>query len=163
MSAFTTRSSYWRPVQRWLASTPRRSFILYPICVIAFEFAVYGQITITPWGLPLMLWGYLQYRLTGKYRHGIAKGSRGMDGQPERLVLEGPYRYTRNPMYLGHLIFLAGLALTFLSWLGLVILIANIVWFQRRVLEDEARLATLFGDEYTDYRMRVKRWIPGVL
>jgi protein-S-isoprenylcysteine O-methyltransferase Ste14 len=37
------------------------------------------------------------------------------------------------------------------------------VWFDRRVREDEERLAGLFGDDYRDYCRRVKRWIPGIL
>jgi protein-S-isoprenylcysteine O-methyltransferase Ste14 len=66
-------------------------------------------------------------------------------------------------MYLGHLIFLAGLALTFRSWLGLAIFAASAVWFHRRVLADEAQLRAQFGESYADYCRRVKRWIPGVL
>ena len=80
-----------------------------------------------------------------------------------RIVDEGPYRYSRNPMYLGHLIFMLGLALTFWSWFGLVLFALRAAWFQRRVLRDEARLAATFGAEYTAYRARVKRWVPGVI
>lgn len=158
----TTSLPLWEPIRRFFMSTPRRSFILYPLLVIVFEFVIYGQLTYTWWGLVFMLWGFLQYKLVGAYRHGIAKGSSGMVGMPERLVDEGPYRYTRNPMYLGHLIFLTGLLLTTFSWLALVILIGNIVWFQQRVLRDEARLSAAFGDDYTAYMGRVKRWIPGI-
>ena len=153
----------WRPIQRFFESTPKRTFILYPLLVMAFEYAVYGRLTVTWWGLPLLPWGFLQYKLTGRYRHGIAKGSSGMELMPERIVDHGPYRYTRNPMYLGHLIFMTGLAVTFQSWLALAILVGNIVWFQRRVLSDEARLTAAFGAEYTSYKARVKRWIPGVI
>ena len=66
-------------------------------------------------------------------------------------------------MYLGHLIFMAGLALTFWSWFALILFAARAVWFHARVLRDEARLEGLFGAEYAAYRARVKRWIPGVL
>jgi protein-S-isoprenylcysteine O-methyltransferase Ste14 len=78
-------------------------------------------------------------------------------------VAQGPYRYTRNPMYLWHLIFMLGLALTFWSWFGLVLLAARAAWFQHRVLGDEARLAATFGADYEAYRARVKRWVPGVI
>ena len=84
-----------------------------------------------------------------------------MEVPPERIIASGPYRYTRNPMYLGHLIFLSGLALTLWSWLGLILLVARAAWFHRRVLHDEARLDQMFGAEYAAYRARVKRWIPG--
>lgn len=149
-------------VKRWLSSTPRRTFVLFPLAVIVLEFAVYGQLSVVFWAAILMVWGFLQYRLTGRYRHGIAGGTHGMrDGNlPPRLVIEGPYRYTRNPMYLGHLIFLLGLTITLKSWFALAILIVCAVWFDRRVREDEARLAAQFGAEYTAYRASVKRWIP---
>jgi protein-S-isoprenylcysteine O-methyltransferase Ste14 len=156
-------SPLWHPVRQFLMSTPKRTFLLYPLAVIAFEFAIYRQLTIAWWGVPLLFWGFLQYKLTGRFRHGIAKGSSGMQLMPERIVDYGPYRYTRNPMYLGHLIFMAGLTLTFQSWLALAILLVNIVWFHRRVLSDEARLTQAFGAEYTDYKSRVKRWIPFII
>lgn len=159
----TARAPFWRPIVRFLESTPKRTFFLYPLLVIAFEYAVYGRVTINWWGVPLLPWGYLQYKLTGRYRHGIAKGSSGMDEMPRHIVDHGPYRYTRNPMYLGHLIFMTGLAITFQSWLALAILLVNIVWFHNRVLGDETRLTAAFGAEYTDYKARVKRWIPGVI
>jgi protein-S-isoprenylcysteine O-methyltransferase Ste14 len=63
-------------------------------------------------------------------------------------------------MYLGHLIFMLGLALTFRSWLALAILVVNAVWFDRRVRGDEAHLEKMFGADYLAYKARVKRWIP---
>jgi protein-S-isoprenylcysteine O-methyltransferase Ste14 len=66
----------------------------------------------------------------------------------------------RNPMYLGHLIFMAGLVITFRSWFALILLVARAMWFQRRVLHDEARLERQFGVEYSAYRGQVKRWLP---
>jgi protein-S-isoprenylcysteine O-methyltransferase Ste14 len=149
---------------RLLSRTPLRTFVIYPICVIAFELAVRrGDLVIVPWGAPLLAWGYLQYRLTGgcRVRHG--GGGSGITVPPEHLVTDGLYAYTRNPMYLGHLIFLIGLALTFWSWLALILFTANAIWFHSRVLDDEARLRAQFGAQYSDYEARVKRWIPGVL
>jgi protein-S-isoprenylcysteine O-methyltransferase Ste14 len=67
-------------------------------------------------------------------------------------------------MYLGHIIFFVGLAVTFRfrSIFALALLAANAVWFHRRVLADEAQLTALFGPEYRGYMLRVKRWIPGL-
>ena len=39
----------------------------------------------------------------------------------------------------------------------------HLAWFDRRVRDDETRLAALFGDPYREYLARVKRWIPGLL
>ena len=85
-----------------------------------------------------------------------------MDRPPQDLVTTGPYAWSRNPMYLGHLIFLAGLALLFSSWFAAAIAVAAAVWFHLRVLADERRLERRFGETYRDYRARVPRWIPGL-
>src|SRR5262249_22532933 len=66
-------------------------------------------------------------------------------------------------MYLGHLLFMLGLALTFASWFALVLFAARAVWFHRRVLEDEARLQGMFGARYLDYQRRGEGWVPGLL
>ena len=148
---------------RWLSSTPRRTFVLWPILLVGAEAAMQqGVPRIEPWALPLLAWGYLQYYLVGRFRLRQGRGGPGIAIPPERLVTGGPYRWCRNPMYLGHLIFFAGLALALRSWLAAAVLAGHIVWFQRRVRDDEGRLAALFGDAYRDYRGSVKRWIPGL-
>jgi protein-S-isoprenylcysteine O-methyltransferase Ste14 len=85
-----------------------------------------------------------------------------MDTPPDRLVTGGPFALCRNPMYLGHIIFLAGLALSLQSWLAAALAVATAVWFQFRVRRDERRLAERFGDPYRAYCARVKRWIPAL-
>lgn len=107
-----------------------------------------------------MAWGYLQYRLIGNYRIRLGGGGPGMSTPPERLVTSGPYAWCRNPMYLGHIIFLVGLAPTFQSGLAALIAAATIVWFHVRVRRDETRLGARFGPEYSAYTARVRRWIP---
>jgi protein-S-isoprenylcysteine O-methyltransferase Ste14 len=147
----------------WLKSTPNRTFVLYPLCVIVVALVVHGRLTVMPWGVVLLLWGYFQYRFVGRYRTAWGGGGPGFQKPPERIVDEGPYRFTRNPMYLGHLIFMLGLAITFQSWLALGILIVNAYWFHQRVLEDERALEARFGADYAAYKAGVKRWIPGLL
>jgi len=148
----------------WLGRTPVQTFILCPLAVIGAELALHGgAVAFVPWGVPLVAWGYLQYRLVGRYRLRLGGGGPGMAAAPQRIVAQGPYRYTRNPMYLGHLIFMLGLALTFWSWFGLALLVLRAAWFQHRVKGDEARLAATFGADYEAYRARVKRWVPGVI
>ena len=162
--------------RRWLKSTSNRTFVVYPVCVIAFELALhratygtwaawgaFATVGMMPWAIALLAWGYLQYRLVGRYRLRLGGGGPGIAVPPQRIVAQGPYRVVRNPMYLGHLIFMLGLALTFISWLGLALFAFHVVWFHRRVLEDEAQLQSLFGDPYRAYKAQVKRWIPGIL
>jgi hypothetical protein len=147
-----------------LRSTSSRTFVFWPVALLGAEAALQrGLPQVDPWALPLLAWGYLQYRLAGNYRLREGGGGPGLSIPPERLVLGGPYRYCRNPMYLGHLLFFAGLALALHSWLAAAVLALHLVWFDRRVRGDEERLAALFGDPYREYVARVKRWIPGLL
>lgn len=152
-----------RSLARWLGGTSNRTFIAWPIALFAVECALRrGWPSLSGWGLPLLVWGYLQYRLTGDYRTQLGGGGPGIAVPPERIVEEGPYRWVRNPMYLGHLLFFAGLAVTLRSWVALAVFAFHVAWFDRRVREDEARLAQRFGEAYRGYCARVKRWIPGV-
>jgi protein-S-isoprenylcysteine O-methyltransferase Ste14 len=76
------------------------------------------------------------------------------------LVLRGPYRYTRNPMYLGLL--LVSVAITFAAnalW-PLLLLPAVIVIINREVIvREEKYLSRKFGGEYEVYKRRTRRWI----
>jgi protein-S-isoprenylcysteine O-methyltransferase Ste14 len=147
-----------------LARTPLVTFVLIPIVVLCCELILRdGVLALDLWGVPLLILGYAQYRLVRNFRMSHGGGGPGIDNPPTRIVTDGPYRLTRNPMYLGHLIFMLGLAVTLRSWVALAILVLRAIWFHRRVVADEARLAARFGAEYTDYAARVKRWLPGIL
>lgn len=149
---------------RWFTRTPVHTFTLIPIAVILVEYFLRnGNLVFVPLGVPLLVWGFLQYKLVGRYRHPLAGGSSGMEVPPDTLVKEGPYRFTRNPMYLGHLIFMLGLAITLWSVFALVLLALRAVWFNSRVRHDEARLREKFGAEYDEYCAQVRRWIPGII
>lgn len=152
-----------RPL-RWLKGTSNRTFIVWPVALFAAEALLQQGIPrIHAWGLPLLAWGYLQYRWIGTFRTREGGGGPGISVPPERIVRDGPYRWVRNPMYLGHLIFFAGLALTLGSWIAAALFAFHAFWFDRRVKEDEARLIERFGEPYRDYCRDVKRWIPGIL
>lgn len=140
-----------------------RTFVVVPIVVVLWEFLVKRKVGLDLWFAPLLAWGYLQYKLVGRYRLSLGGGGPGMKTLPDSLVTGGPYAYSRNPMYLGHLIFLLGLALTLRSELAAVIALASVVYFHVRVKKDEQRLRESFGEVYADYCSRVKRWIPGLL
>lgn len=145
-----------------LRRTPFRTFLLYPLLTVLWELLWNGRLQFQPIFLPLMAWGYLQYRLCGVYRRKRGGGGPGLEKPPERLVLSGPYRYARNPMYLGHVIFLIGLALTFKSLFAAAITVAAAIWFHLRVVGDEKRLLERWGEAYRRYLSITKRWIPGL-
>lgn len=137
--------------------------MLSPLLVIGWEWLWTGGLPrVQPWGAPFLAWGYLQYKLIGIYRIGRGGGGPGMRTLPERLVATGPYAWSRNPMYLGHIVFLIGLAVTFRSFFAAALTAATVVWFHRRVRRDETRLRAHFGQPYADYCTRVPRWIPGL-
>jgi protein-S-isoprenylcysteine O-methyltransferase Ste14 len=147
----------------FLRRTPVRTFVVYPLVVLLWELLTgAGRLDVNLWFLPLMIWGYLQYRMCGKYRMARGGGGPGPDVPGERLVSSGLYAYTRNPMYLGHIIFLTGLSLTLRSWFAAMITLAVAIWFHVRVLADEKNLARTLGAPYAAYSRRVKRWIPGL-
>ena len=76
------------------------------------------------------------------------------------LVLAGPYRFTRNPMYLGLTLLTAGVALGANTLWPIVVLIPTLFVLHREVITKEERLLeSRFGDEYRAYRRRVRRWI----
>ena len=146
-----------------LRRTPFRTFVLYPLLTVGWELIWnHGRLKLEPLFLPLMLWGYLQYRLCGLYRRKRGGGGPGLETPPERLVTTGPYAYTRNPMYLGHIIFLLGLTLSLNSLLAALITLATATWFHFRVVGDEARLVERLGEPYRSYHATVKRWLPGL-
>jgi protein-S-isoprenylcysteine O-methyltransferase Ste14 len=153
----------WKRARRWLSGTSNRTFVLWPIVLLAMQALLDGGWPrLNLWALPLLAWGYGQYKLVGRLRTDRGGGGPGMSNPPERLVTDGPYRFVRNPMYLGHLIFFLGLALLLLSWPAWLVFAAHLFWFDRRARSDEEHLLALFGPPYAEYRSRVKRWLPGV-
>jgi protein-S-isoprenylcysteine O-methyltransferase Ste14 len=150
-------------IVRRLRSTSFRTFVLYPFIVVVGEWLVQGSAaSIRLQYVPLMVCGYLQYRLCGNYRIRRGGGGPGMNTPPECLVTTGPFAWCRNPMYLGHIVFLVGLALTWRSLFAAGIAAATAVWLQCRVRRDEIRLRDRFGRPYEEYVARVRRWIPGI-
>jgi protein-S-isoprenylcysteine O-methyltransferase Ste14 len=76
------------------------------------------------------------------------------------LQTTGIYSYSRNPMYIALLLFYLGLALQFGNWWTLILAPFLIVFITYRVILPEERYLTrAFGEEYTNYQKRVRRWI----
>lgn len=92
----------------------------------------------------------------------IGKGTPAPFDPPRRLVIRGPYRFVRNPMYLGAGLALAGAALCYASMAllvygGIFLLAAHLVV----VLYEEPALRRNFGPDYETYCRSVRRWWPG--
>jgi protein-S-isoprenylcysteine O-methyltransferase Ste14 len=76
------------------------------------------------------------------------------------LVTSGPYRFTRNPMYLGLVLILVGAA-TLFGTLGAFLPIPVFVWIiqTRFIVGEEHFLEEIFGEQYLAYKGRVRRWL----
>lgn len=79
---------------------------------------------------------------------------------PEALVTEGVFSRSRNPIYLGDVLILAGLTLYWQAWPALL-LVPLFMWLitDRFIVPEEARMRERFGAAYDAYCARVRRWI----
>lgn len=76
------------------------------------------------------------------------------------LVTDGPYGYSRNPVYLSFALMYLGLALAFDSAYVLILLVVVVALFDRfQIPREERYLRALFGVAYDSYSARVRRWI----
>jgi protein-S-isoprenylcysteine O-methyltransferase Ste14 len=88
----------------------------------------------------------------------------GTTVRPDRaastLVIAGPYKITRNPMYLGLAFVYAGIAIAGQSVWALILLAVVLIIVQRGAIEpEEAFLEKRFGADYLSYKEKVRRWI----
>ena len=77
-----------------------------------------------------------------------------------RLVQDGPYRFSRNPIYLAFFSLYLGVAFVFDSGYILIMLVVVFVLFDRmQVPREERYLQEKFGDEFRQYKEKVRRWV----
>ena len=103
-------------------------------------------------GVALVLWAGTIFTRVGTAIHPLARSS--------FLVRSGPFRFSRNPIYLGMVLILSGAALALGSatpWL----IIPGFIWVIARqvVAGEERKLTAEFGAEYLEYCTRVRRWL----
>ncbi|MAN35284.1 MAG: isoprenylcysteine carboxyl methyltransferase [Candidatus Marinimicrobia bacterium] len=76
------------------------------------------------------------------------------------LVKSGIYEYTRNPMYLGLLLMLFSIALFLKNFISFLIIPLFILFITKnQILPEEEALENIFGEEYKNYKNKVRRWI----
>jgi len=102
-------------------------------------------------GLLLLLWSLVSFGQS--FRVGIDTD------QPDKLITNGAFAYSRNPIYVAFGIILLGQFLIFSNWILLIYLVAAIWLFHRQVLREEDFLKQQYGEEFIDYCNRVRRYI----
>ena len=82
------------------------------------------------------------------------------DRRVPRLVTDGPFRYTRNPGYLGLAMLYAGIAvLRNALWAILLLPLVLYVIQRQEIGREERYLERTFGEEYLAYKAQVRRWV----
>ncbi len=135
--------------------------ILIPWMLIAGDPGVRPPGGMRLLGLGLVLAGAGLYFWSAWGFAWVGRGTPLPAAAPVELVVWGPYRYVRNPMYLAVLAVLAGEAIVFSSLR--VAVLAFVLWpiFHLFVIGyEERRLTKRFGEPYRKYCARVGRWIP---
>ena len=102
-------------------------------------------------GIALMIWGLATlYRArTNVWPH---KGA-------DRLITHGPFRFRRNPIYMGEILILLGLAQATLNiWLVVMAPVFALAILGLAILPEERHLEARFGEDYLDYKARTRRW-----
>ncbi|WP_417580503.1 methyltransferase family protein [Pelagibacterium sp.] len=103
-------------------------------------------------GLSLAVWSAFTFKVAGTHVEPMLPTL--------KIVTDGPYRISRNPIYLGFLLIFGGVSIGFsLEW-GLVAVPILLFVLDRVVVQrEEAYLTRKFGAEYTDFLARTRRWI----
>ncbi len=133
------------------------------LAMVGLRFLLSGpQVIGSPWRylglLPLGLGAGLNVvadRLFKKYKTEV-KPFRDSSA----LVTEGPYRFSRHPMYLGGILMLLGIGVLLGTAVPFVV-VPVMFWITtlRFVVPEEAAMERQFGERYLDYKRRVRRWI----
>jgi protein-S-isoprenylcysteine O-methyltransferase Ste14 len=126
--------------------------LLFPLPVIPDALA-------RPLGIPLLVLGIAL--LAWAVREFGRRGTNVPTNMPSlRIVRSGPYRWTRNPIYVGFTGFQLGIALWMNGgWLLATLVLALLVIRFGVVAREERYLEAKFGDEYRQYKAAVRRWI----
>ena len=125
---------------------------------------IFGEpVTLGGWRLPLgwalvlffVVWNGWSLWLFGRHETGL------LPGQPTHALIErGPYRLSRNPLYVGLLALYLAMALLVPSFWGLVLFpVAVLLIFWGAIRPEERFLRRRFGQRYGDYADRVRRWL----
>lgn len=92
------------------------------------------------------------YTMKDSWRAGINTSEK------TELVSNGIYKLSRNPAFLGFDLVYIGLLMIFFNWLLFGVTVFVIIMFHIQIVEEEKHLSLEYGNEYNDYRKRVRRY-----
>lgn len=119
-----------------------------------------GNCQVTTLTTPLLTIGFLTYAWCAFDFIRRGNGTPDPGQPPTKLVVKGLYRYSRNPMYVGVLLMVLGVAGSCSSIVPLVyMVIAAVIVHLRVIWYEEPTLRRMFGAEYEAYLERVPRWL----
>jgi len=124
---------------------------LYPFTIIEYPLTLIG-ILIAAGALALMAWAILLFKKKKTPKHPYK--------QPLVLVTSGPFRFTRNPMYVG--LGLLSLGVAFLVGSGYLFVAPVAFWLTMNftfIPREEKICEKVFGKKYLDYKKKVGRWL----
>jgi len=127
----------------------------YPADLIPSPYNLSGLLVIVL-GIGLNFWA--NYMLI--YADKVGFKARYPFQMPSTLVVDGPFRFSRNPVYLSVLLILLGVVILLSSLMVFIVLIAIFVIFQIWFISwEEKKLEEVFGNDYLEYKQRVSRWL----
>ncbi|MFC6671154.1 methyltransferase family protein [Marinobacterium aestuariivivens] len=127
---------------------------LLPSPSLVFEGHIGLAVLLGMAGFAVALTGVLHFRRAGTTLNPVAPED------ASALVTSGIYRYSRNPMYLGFLLWLAAAAVWLAHLAAFALLPVFVLYLNRFQIEPEERaLGRIFGESFADYCRRVRRWI----
>ena len=108
-------------------------------------------------GLSLSVWTIIYMKQRGK---GNPMDAFGHEVAPrtKHLMTDGPYNFNRNPMLTGTLTYLAGVVVWLWTWQALLVWVLFFAIMLIQVISEERRLRRDFGEEYSDYCRRTRRF-----
>lgn len=150
------------PMQRLLLRPPRIALALLLAGALLDWWQRWPRLLDWPWrGLGVVAIGAGMWLLLSAFRRfRRVETTIYPYGRPSSLVLEGPYRFTRNPMYLGLAATMLGVGILVGTPAVLLSPVAFVAIIDRRFIPREERaLEAEFGAEFRAYRARVRRWL----
>ena len=120
--------------------------------------SVLERASVGLFGAALMLLGLAVVAYAHNYLGSDWRSGTTPDG-PARLITEGPFAATRNPVFLGVQCAQLGFFLAAPNVFTLVALVAGLIAIQAQTRVEERHLAQRFGDEYQAYAARTRRWV----